>query len=827
MSLYSLNFIHYQLSYHHLLEESQLSDRFNESSSNKSMPDKKSLNSIDEQQSQVELDSQEGFDLNEIWRAIRRRKKILFVTSSIVVLFTGIKTIHEKIYHPVYKGGVTFLISDPISAGSSSSSGGGTGAISSASLVYEQLARNNTTGDIPTLIAYLKSPFLLEPLAKRYNLPVKALANQIKIKLGDPSTRGGKSAKGILVVTLYSSDPSKGQVLLESITETFLEATLKRRQTRLSEGLSFLNQQAPQLERKTSLLQTKLEKFRRVNNLVEPEDEANYYKNRQKDTRSDIEKLKTERRRLIVARDGIVKGTLSANGFRETIGHSGSSVLSVISSDNVVFNQLIGLEKELAKARLIYTSNSKVIKSIEERLSKLRPLIVKSQLSAIDTALNNNSERTKYFEEEMKDLNDKFKEQPELMKEYENMESELFIANNNVMGLTKARERFQLEMAQKTTPWIVISPPKFSLTPVEPSLKKGLSNGLFLGLFAGAGVALLRDRFDHVFHSPTEVKEELNLPLLGHIPFVDFFTGVREGKRFLLKELDDSTTDEGSEDVVKEKRYQRFFYQEAFRNLYTSIRFLNSGPSLKAIALTSSLPAEGKSLVNVLLAKTISEMGLKVLQIDADMRKPQLHFRLGLNNLNGLSNLLTDESLVWNDVVQKVPDYQNWKVISAGTLPPDPTRLLSSKQMNDLIMKFRSEGDFDIILFDTPPVLGLSDASLVAQHCDGLMLLIGLNKVDRSLPKESINRVEENGGQVVGLITNSLKKANFKNNNAYEMDDIYMHYAQDSSETIDTSNADKKQENEDNRYSLIYSRFNNIYTKIKDKASLFLEWIDS
>ena len=131
------------------------------------------------------------------------------------------------------------------------------------------------------------------------------------------------------------------------------------------------------------------------------------------------------------------------------------------------------------------------------------------------------------------------------------------------------------------------------------------------------------------------MKEDLGLPLLGHIPHVDFFQGVREDKRFLLQELDRSVSgdndknDKADARTRQQEQYQRFFYQEAFRNLFTSLRFLNSDSPLKAIALTSSLPAEGKSLVNVLLAKTLSEMGQRILLVDADLRKPQMHTRLG------------------------------------------------------------------------------------------------------------------------------------------------------------------------------------------------------
>ncbi len=319
-----------------------------------------------------------------------------------------------------------------------------------------------------------------------------------------------------------------------------------------------------------------------------------------------------------------------------------------------------------------------------------------------------------------------------------------------------ARETFQLEIAQRSVPWRVMSPPAINPTPIQPSIPRNLAFGALSGLVGGIGVGLLRDRLDHVFHHPGEVKDDLDLPLLGHIPHVTFFQGVREDKRFLLQELDQNVN-VGDHDSRREQRYQRFFYQEAFRNLFTSIRFLNSDRPLRTIAITSSLPAEGKSLVNVLLAKTLSEMGQRVLLIDADLRKPQMHTRLGLNNLRGLSNLLAEDGQHWREVVQSFPGHDNWSVITAGRRPPDPARLLSSQRMHALVQELANGGDFDLVLFDTPPVLGLADASLVAEHCDGLMLLVSLNRVDRGLPKESVARIRTSGAPLLGIVTNAIK----------------------------------------------------------------------
>jgi capsular exopolysaccharide synthesis family protein len=175
------------------------------------------------------------------------------------------------------------------------------------------------------------------------------------------------------------------------------------------------------------------------------------------------------------------------------------------------------------------------------------------------------------------------------------------------------------------------------------------------------------------------------------------------------------------------------------------------------------MPAEGKSLVNVLLAKTLCEMGQRVLLVDADLRKPQIHHRLGVNNLTGLSNLLTESDLHWQDAIQAVAGYEGWSVLTAGRQPPDPARLLSSLRMHSLVSELANSGAFDLILYDTPPVLGLADAALVAEHLDGLMLLVSLDRVDRGMPRESINRIRSSGAALLGLVTNAVKQEKASN----------------------------------------------------------------
>jgi capsular exopolysaccharide synthesis family protein len=230
---------------------------------------------------------------------------------------------------------------------------------------------------------------------------------------------------------------------------------------------------------------------------------------------------------------------------------------------------------------------------------------------------------------------------------------------------------------------------------------------------------------------------------------VAFFDGVRREKRFLLDELDVQADGVGG--------YQRFAYQESLRNFYTSLRFLNTDVPLRSVAITSSVPSEGKSLLNVLLAKTLSELGQRVLLVDADLRKPQIHHRLGLDNLRGLSNLITEEGADWRAVVQEVPKYPGWSVITAGLRPPDPPRLLGSQRMGEIVRELGASGAFDLILYDTPPALGLADSVLVAQHLEGIVLLVSLNRVDRSLPEEAVGRIRDAAVPLLGVVTNARR----------------------------------------------------------------------
>ena len=291
-----------------------------------------------------------------------------------------------------------------------------------------------------------------------------------------------------------------------------------------------------------------------------------------------------------------------------------------------------------------------------------------------------------------------------------------------------------MQIAQESSPWQELYPTKVDKKPFSPNINRDLIVITFFSLLIGALITFLRDTMDNLFHSPKEIEEYLKIPMLGNIPYIKSLDNTRNIENQLINsllELDNFDVNDKIEEIsLKDKRYEKFTYQESFRNLYTALRFANIDKKVKKILITSSIPKEGKSLINIVLAKTLADIGIKVLLIDSDMRKPQIHKRLSLNNILGFSNLLIDKKNELKNLIQEIPTVPNLKILTSGRTVPDTTRLLRSERMKELMNSLENE-DYDYVIFDPPPILGISDTSLISEYCDGSILIVSIEKVKK------------------------------------------------------------------------------------------------
>ena len=203
---------------------------------------------------------------------------------------------------------------------------------------------------------------------------------------------------------------------------------------------------------------------------------------------------------------------------------------------------------------------------------------------------------------------------------------------------------------------------------------------------------------------------------------------------------------------------------EQIRTIRTNIQFSMIDKDLKTILFTSSGPYEGKSTVAANIASVFSDQGKKVCLIDADMRKPTVNKTFGLQNNLGLSSLITSRELTVNAVVQTLEEV-GLDIITSGPIPPNPSELLNSNRMNEVIKELEQE--YDLVLFDMPPVVSVTDAQIMATKTDGVVFVVrrGIAYTDDvKHAKELLDMVHAN---VLGVVFNGAEKKNDRSYSYY------------------------------------------------------------
>lgn len=204
------------------------------------------------------------------------------------------------------------------------------------------------------------------------------------------------------------------------------------------------------------------------------------------------------------------------------------------------------------------------------------------------------------------------------------------------------------------------------------------------------------------------------------------------------------------DEIIPLDAEKNFLFKEAFKTLRTNLSFCMSSRENRRIAVTSSLPSEGKSLVSINLAYVLAEAGNKVCLVDADMRSPKIHKYLKIKNDIGLSNLLSGQSVLENCLFRT--KYENLFVIKAGALPPNPAELLNGKYVDALFDSL--EEKFDFIVIDTPPMNIVSDAMVVASHKAAILFVVRENDSLHSEFKESLRNIEMANLDLLGVVVN-------------------------------------------------------------------------
>ncbi|MEB3239705.1 MAG: AAA family ATPase, partial [Cyanobacteriota bacterium] len=656
----------------------------------------------------------------QILRAIRRRQSLFLLVSLASFAVMGVNLARERIFSPSYTGGFQILLNDPIGDGSKGRGG------ASGSTELAELANLTTNARIPDLVQVLRSPSMLEPLAAKMRVSAGKIDSNLRI--APPS----EDVQDVLLISLNWSDPAQGVSILRALADEYLDFSKRQRLNRLQDGITFLDTQAPVLEKKVNDIQTELEAFRRAHNLITPDARGSALQSQYDVLKDELGSLRRQQAELTSQARSIQSGTLSPAWLPSTPLRSGPADAAAPANPAAPATaglmtpqqQLDQLDQKIAEASASYRPDSPVLRSLLAERNQLRPVVQQQAMAGVVNQLNSNLAQQAEIVRQLQVLRNNFQRSPALIKTYEGMQQRLEVAKLNYSGYIQARENFRLEASQQSVPWKLIASPRFNEVPTKPNVSRGLLQSAALALIIGAGAALLRDRLDNMIHTPQEIEEQLNLPVLGLIPYLPLQPGLTVMRSIEQMDAGD-----------------RFAVRESLRSLFTTFRLLRSDRAIRLVAVTSSGQGEGKSTATAIFATTLANLGLKVLIIDADMRLPRQHRYLGLENNDGLSNLLTDSSLDIRSLIRPISDTLH--LITAGPKPPDPAKLLSSRRCGELLNDMRSGLDeYEIILFDTPPALLLADPVLLGEKVDGLLYLVGLGRIDRTVAPQALRRVQ-------------------------------------------------------------------------------------
>lgn len=702
-----------------------------------------------------------GLNLRPLWRTVQRN--ILLITSIATVVSLG--TFYSQSKSPRQYEGDFRLLVEPITTEakftdpSTISRDGGVAT-----------NNNGSTVDYPTLLQFLQSNSLLSGIIKQIqtkypdvnydSLTKDLVVERIGTNLSD-STR-------LIEVSYKGNDPKKVQFVLDEIAKGYLKYSLEDRTTRIGGGVKFIEDQLPRLQQQVDDLQGKVQGIQQRYNLSDPASDGAELSKQLRDIQA---------QRLNTQRELQEQKTLYVNLQKQLkLAPDEAITASTVSEDpnyQELLKQLKEVESQIAVESARFSEENPVIQGLREKqrnLSQLlnreargivgqsgsgsagNPKVLAFQNSIrqglikqlVDTAnqVQLLEVRSRTVAQAEASLNQQLKQFPAISRQYNDLQRRLDIATKTLNQLLVQRETLRVEAAQKEVPWEIVSAPKLprdpagNPVPVPGDSTKKLAMGIIAGLLLGLGIAILKERYRDVFFTSEDIEEGIELPLLGVTPFDRSMKLQSRGK-------------------AGRHHANGSAFLEAFNSLYTSIRFLAANPPISSLVVSSVAPGDGKSTVALHLAQAAAAMGQRVLLVDANLHQPELHVKLGLSNMQGLSDLLSQE-LNPDEFIQRSPKQDNLFVVTSGQLLPDSTKLLASTRMQNLIEQFQSS--FDLVIYDTADLLEFADANFLAAYTDGILMVIGITKTKRSLVMQTINKLNAWHLPIIGTVANHTSK---------------------------------------------------------------------
>lgn len=552
-------------------------------------------------------------------------------------------------------------------------------------------------------------------------------------------------------ITVVADTPEEAAYLANQIAKSYDQHRLNSNREQIRKGLAMLQEQLVEVNREVEASEDNLEKVREQLGLatfnfgVRITAETERLRQLQADLMSYRVDMLTRKARMDELEkldgEGLVNALLMSVPD-QSLQMLRSQVMDAEIQMSMLLENLGANHPDVRRVRAgLLETRARLASVIEGIKAGLRTdyLVAKSKVDALETELSK-------VETAERDA------QSSKLLPFERAERDVRIKRSILASLQARIAQEGVDIALPRTPVEIFEPAQKPLKHSSPNYVLNIALSVFVGFVFGIGLAFFIEYLDTSVKTVDDVERYLNVPVIGVIPQK-------------VKPLNQ----EGPESP----------HAESYRVLRTNLQFANKGKTGGAYAVCSGGVGEGKSTTLFNLAYVCAMMGDKVLIVDSDMRRPVQHTILGLSNRQGLTNVLMRD-LPIDDVI-KSTIHDNLHFLPSGRLPKSSVGLLDSQRVRDLIKNLKAR--YDYVFFDSPPIMGVSDSSIIASEVDGVLLVVQYRKYPRLMSARAKRLVENVGGTVAGVVLNNINI--LRDDYYYYYSSYYSHYA-DSNNQEDT-----------------------------------------
>jgi polysaccharide biosynthesis transport protein len=702
----------------------------------------------------------EEMSLGLILASLRRYWYVSIMVSTLMMAAIVYKTGKEP---RIYKSGIQIAIELKETASLADKIAASTGSTSTPAI------SDDRTTTIETIIQILKSKTLIQKsidlIADR---ELKPSADRV---VKDITILPGQNSN-ILTINYTDTSPQRIVAILNALSTTYIDYSIKTKKARTDNSILFVESQLPQSRKRLELSSKQLEQFRQKYKFSDPQTSATSLATYRQEIASKLNDIRVQYNQN-EQQSKELKEQLKAVGLKSDNVLS-TTMLTQDSAYQELFKKLNELELAYSQEKVRFTEDNPLVITAKEKRDEVLLLLknraqqmlkrevpaneltnggisnfsnslaqnLANKQSEVETSLVSLTAQYQSLQKVYERVEKEVSQLPALQKEYTELQRQYTLESQELTAFLQKLQELKIAGAEQVIPWKLLDPPEFPRAPISPDVPRQLGLGALASLLAGVIVAVALNKLDNRIEDPNAVKSMTGMPILSLIPYVDGLDTDSSSHRrnFLFKR---SRFKHNS----KHSNTSYWSFVEAIRTLALGIGVTSDREENqigKVIGFTSALPKEGKSTITFYTAITLAELGYRVLLVDVDLHKStiaklckrsELFQSVDLSSDAGLSDVLLHGSK-YEDLIKTCPQLQ-LEVLFSGPQSVNSISLLNSSRFKRLIAQWKQK--YDYIIFDTPPIVGVSDTRLIGTLIDGLIYVVSLNVAQR----QTINRATE------------------------------------------------------------------------------------